>query len=69
MISLNAWKMGLVLPQLNVPQFVDSSWEPLTVWRRGLVGGGAEGEARGDGRAGGTENRSWDVKRNLKENV
>lgn len=33
MLSLNAWERGLFLPQLNVSDLVDSSWEPLPIGR------------------------------------
>lgn len=44
MLSLNEGSAGLVLPQLIVPCFVDSPWEPLAIERSGhvaKVGGGA----------------------------
>ena len=56
MLSLNAWGRGLILPQLNVPEFVDSPWEPLTI------------EGNGWGWAGGEERCMiyWTPKENLR---
>lgn len=44
------WGWGLILPQLNVPAFVDSPWEPLPVGRSicGVgSGGGEKGQEEG----------------------
>lgn len=42
---------GLVLPQLNIQDFVDSSWEGLPLWRTawGLDEGKVAGKAGGGG--------------------
>lgn len=50
MFSLNAGGRGLILPQLNVPEFVDSPWEPLTIQGNGW--GWAGGEERWHGSKG-----------------
>lgn len=43
MVSLNAGESGLVLPQLNVPDFVDFPWEPLPDGRSRMGIGWGEG--------------------------
>ena len=35
LLSLDAGGRGLVLPQLNMPGFVDSLWEPLPIGKSG----------------------------------
>ena len=45
MLSLNAGGRGLVVPQLNVPNSVDSPWAPLPTLG-GRDGGGLVVEAR-----------------------
>ena len=37
MLSLNAAGRGLVLYQLNVPDFVDFLWEPLACWEEWMA--------------------------------
>lgn len=41
-ISLNVWGMDLVLPQLNMPYFVEFPCEPFPVGRSGLGMGWGE---------------------------
>lgn len=55
MLSLNPSVGGLVLPQLDVPDFIDSSWEPLPVGKSRSRG--KEGRRRGE-----RENSDWNVK-------
>lgn len=51
MVSLNAAGRGLILPQLNVIDIVDSSWESLPIGRSGWKVDW-EGKARGVRRRG-----------------
>lgn len=39
LVSLNAGRGSWLLPQLNVPDYVDFSWEPLAVVGRVEEGG------------------------------
>lgn len=60
MISLNTGGRCIDLPQLYVPDFVDSLWKHLPVWRSGWkVGWGRGGEGR---RRGGRDKFGWNVK-------
>lgn len=46
------WGLGLVLPQLNVSDFVDFTWEPSPIERSGWGWAGGEAEV-GSRRRGG----------------
>lgn len=50
MLSFNAEGRVLVLPQLNVPDFVDFSQKPLLIWKNGWkVNRGRERQGSGEG--------------------